>query len=458
MKASVLSLSRSKQEPKQNTTKMKPTYDDDMMKKTEAEGDFAALIGLDWGSQEHALCLHDCTTGRCETSTLEHTPEAIAQWAAALQTRFPDGKIALCLEQARGPLISALMAYPFLVLYPVNPATTARYRQAFKTSRAKSDPSDAQVCLELLLHHRDKLMQWQPDEPQTRELARLLEHRRGAVDLRTLLTNMLRDALKSYYPQALALAGQDLFAPLASQFLLKWPSLQELQKARKETVRKFYYAHNCRRLDVINKRLEGIAQMTPLSHDAALLEPAKVHVTMLARQLLQLSTALKDYDSRIERLFARHADAFIWKSFPGAGPTLAPRLCCAFGSERSRYQSAAAIQQYSGIAPVTERSGKNQHWVHRRWGRPHFVHQSFFEYANQSALQCAWAKLFLQEQMAKGKTHPSAVRALAFKWQRIMFVCWRDRVAYDETTYLNSLKRRGSPLAHKLELILAKAA
>jgi hypothetical protein len=39
-----------------------------------------------------------------------------------------------------------------------------------------------------------------------------------------------------------------------------------------------------------------------------------------------------------------------------------------------------------------------------------------------------------------------------------MFVCWRDRVAYDESTYLDSLKRRGSPLARKLELTLAKAA
>lgn len=437
---------------------MKSTHDDDTMNRTEGEGGFAALIGLDWGSQSHALCLHDCTTGERETSTLEHTPEAIAQWAAALEERFPQRPIALCLEQAKGALISALMAYPFLVLYPVNPATAARYRQAFKTSRAKSDPSDAQVCLELLLQHRAKLTPWRPDDPQTRELARLLEHRRGAVDLRTLLTNMLRDALKSYYPQALALTGQDLFAPLACQFLLKWPSLQELQKARKETVRKFYYAHNCRRLDVINKRLEAIAQMIPLSHDPALVEPAKVQLTMLARQLLQLAVALKEYDARIAQLFACQADAFIWESFPGAGPTLAPRLGCAFGSERARYQSAAAIQQYSGIAPVTERSGKNQHWVHRRWGRPHFVHQSFFEYANQSVLHCAWAKLFLQEQMAKGKKHPTAVRALAFKWQRIMFVCWRDRVAYDETTYLHNLKRRGSPLTHKLELTLAKAA
>ena len=436
---------------------MNSTHDDKTMNKTEAE-DFAALIGLDWGSQEHALCLHDGTTGQRESSTLAHTPEAIAQWAAALEKRFPKRPIALCLEQAKGALISALMAYPFLVLYPVNPATAARYRQAFKTSRAKSDPSDAQVCLELLLHHRDKLTPWLPDDPQTRELARLLEHRRGTVDLRTLLTNMLRDALKSYYPQALALAGQDLFAPLACQFLLQWPSLQELQKAKKETVRKFYYAHNCRRLDVINKRLDAIAQMIPLSQDLALVEPAKVQVTMLARQLLQLAAALKDYDARIERVFALHGDAPIWESFPGAGPTLAPRLACAFGSERSRYQSAASIQQYSGVAPVTEKSGKNQHWIHRRWGRPHFLHQSFFEYANQSVLHCAWAKLFVQAQIAKGKGRPAAVRALAFKWQRIMFVCWRDRVAYDDTTYLQSLQRRRSPLAHKLQLTLAKAA
>lgn len=433
--------------------------DDERMKRRPAEGDdFAALIGLDWGSEEHALCLYDCATGVRESSTLEHTPEAIAQWAAALARRFPERQIALCLEQAKGPLISALLAYPFLVLYPVNPASAARYRQAFKTSRAKSDPSDAQVCLELLLQHRDKLTPWHPDDPQTRQLARLLEHRRGTVDLRTLLTNMLRDALKSYYPQALELAGQDLFAPLAAQFLLQWPSLQELQKARKATVRKFYYAHRCRRLDVINQRLDALGSMIPLTSDQAVIEPAKVQVTMLARQLLQLAAALKEYDTRIEQLFASHADAAIWASFPGAGPTLAPRLCCAFGSDRSRYQSAAAIQQYSGIAPVTERSGKSQHWVHRRWGRPHFVHQSFFEYANQSALHCAWAKLYVREQMAKGKKHPTAVRALAFKWQRIMFVCWRDRVAYDETTYLNSLKRRGSPLASKLELTLAKAA
>ncbi len=422
------------------------------------EREFAALIGLDWADQTHALCLYDCATDQSESSTLAHSPEAIAAWAEALRERFESRPVALCLEQAKGPLLSALSAHEFITLYPVNPATAARYRQAFKTSRAKSDPSDAQVCLELLRQHRDKLTPLLLDDPKTRQLGRLLEARRGAVDLRTLLTNMLRDALKSYYPQALQLAGQDLFAPLACQFLLKWPALDQLQKARPETVRKFYYAQRCRRPDLINQRLAAIAQMRPLCADRALIEPAILQVQMLVRQLLPLGLAIKEYDSQIEQLFALHRDAAIWQSFPGAGPTLAPRLACAFGSERSRYPDAVAIQQYSGIAPVTEKSGKNQHWVHRRYSRPHFIHQSFFEYASQSALHCKWAKLFLQEQIARGKSHSSAVRSLAFKWQRIMFVCWRERVPYDEAAYLAALTRRGSPLAAKLQETLKEAA
>src|SRR6266516_865962 len=50
--------------------------------------DFAALIGLDWASQRHALCLYDCATEKRENSTLEHTPEAIAQWAKGLEATF----------------------------------------------------------------------------------------------------------------------------------------------------------------------------------------------------------------------------------------------------------------------------------------------------------------------------------------------------------------------------------
>jgi hypothetical protein len=33
-----------------------------------------------------------------------------------------------------------------------------------------------------------------------------------------------------------------------------------------------------------------------------------------------------------------------------------------------------------------------------------------------------------------------------FKWIRIVFRCWKDRVAYEENKYLAALARRGSPL------------
>jgi transposase len=415
---------------------------------------FAALLGIDWADQQHAVALWDCASGQIEHSTLPQQPEAIAAWATALQARFGGQPLAVCLEQTKGALIYALLAYEFLVLYPINPATSALYRQAFATSRAKDDPADALICLELLRHHRDKLRPWRPEDAPTRELRQLLEKRRRAVDLRTQLTNSLRDELKCSFPQALTLTGEDLHAQMAGDFLLRWPSLQALQKTRKETLRKFYYAHNARRMDLLEQRLAAIASMVPLTSDPAVLAPAALSITMLARQLLTLRTAIAAFEERIAALYAAHPDRPIFDSLPGAGPTLGPRLLAAFGTDRARFASPRAIQQYSGIAPVTERSGKST-WVHRRWSRPKFIHQTFFEYAGQSALHCPWARAFLAAQKARGKSHPTAVRALAFKWQRILFTCWRQHQPYDESLYLAALKTRGSHLSAKLEPLSA---
>jgi transposase len=135
----------------------------------------------------------------------------------------------------------------------------------------------------------------------------------------------------------------------------------------------------------------------------------------------------------------------LFESFLGAGPTLAPRLLAAFGSDRSRFADAASLHQYSGIAPVTERSG-NACWVHRRWARPLFLHQTFFEYAGQSVVHCAWAREFYRGKIAGGKNHGTAVRELAFKWQRIMWRCWQDRRPYDETLCCNARRTTQSQL------------
>ena len=92
---------------------------------------FAAYVGIDWSDQKHDLSLIDAATGWKESSILSHSPEAIDKWATELRTRFPGQKLAVCLEQSRGPLLFALLKCDFLVLYPINPSTLARYREAF---------------------------------------------------------------------------------------------------------------------------------------------------------------------------------------------------------------------------------------------------------------------------------------------------------------------------------------
>jgi len=128
---------------------------------------------------------------------------------------------------------------------------------------------------------------------------------------------------------------------------------------------------------------------------------------------------------------------------------LAPRLAVAFGLDRSRYEDAREVQQYSGIAPVIERSGR-QFWIHARWGFPTFLHQTFHEFAAASLPQCEWARAFYQQQRERGAGHHQAIRALAFRWIRILFRLWKTGEEYDENRYLEALKKKGSPVVSRL--------
>jgi len=337
------------------------------------------------------------------------------------------------------------MTYDFLVLYPINPNTLSKYREAFATSKAKDDPSDAYLLMELVTKHRDKLHPWYPDDELTRSIGILAEARRKAVNLRTKLSNRLRALLKEYYPQALQFTGTNLYSVMACDFLLKWPTLADLKNAEPQTIRKFYYGHHLRRGDLIETRLEFIEKALPLTTDTAINETLPVTAKMLANQLHRLAFSIRQYDNEIKKRYAAHPDKKIFSSLPGSGAALAPRLLAAFGADRDRFQAAEEIQKYSGIAPVTVKSGKMK-WVQMRWACPKFLRQSFHEFANHSIKFSIWARAYYEKKRAKGQDHHAAIRALAFKWIRIIFCCWKTKRPYDELEYLKALQRTNSPL------------
>ena len=166
---------------------------------------------------------------------------------ATLRQRYANRLVGIAVETSRGPLVHALLEHDFVVLYPVNPRSLKRFRETFTPSGAKDDRPDADLLCEMLAKHRDRLRAWLPEDVETRALRRLVESRRGTVDLRTKLTQQLTAALKEYFPQALEWAGEDLSSALACDFLLTWPTLDAVQRARRKTVERFYTTHNCRR-------------------------------------------------------------------------------------------------------------------------------------------------------------------------------------------------------------------
>ena len=410
-----------------------------------APPDYAAFVGLDWGDEKHALSLCAAGSAVVEPATLEQTPEALADWATTLRTRFPNRKIAVAVEQARGALLAGLSQYEHIVPFPVNPKSLARFREALYPSRSKDDLVDADLLLELLVKHREHLRPWQPDTVQTRQLALLNEQRRHFVDNRTGLTNQLLSHLKAVFPQAPKLLGEDLASRLATDFLKKWPTLQAVQKVKPAVLRQFYYGHNSRSEELIALRLELAKNAVALTSDPALLAAHSLSIQTLAAQLEALRPFLQQYDQQIAELFGAHPDAPIFQSLPGAGPVLAPRLLTSLGTDRSRFSEPVALSSYSGIAPVTEKSGKTQHWVHVRWSCPKFLRQSWHEFANSSIKFSAWAALCYQE-FRKKMDHHEAIRKLAYKWQRIVWRMWQNRQPYDEGRYLATLQKRG----HKL--------
>lgn len=410
---------------------------------------FSAYIGIDWADSKHDICLQTANEPKRKFSVIEHKVDKIDEWVKSLRKQY-EAPIAIAIELSKGPIINALQKYDCFVIFPINPSTLATYRLAFKSSRAKNDPGDAELALDLLIRHPERFNALTPQSAEIRALSSLVEARRNLVDDKIRLTNRLRSSLKQYYPQTLEWFDR-IDTHLFCNFITRWPTLLQAKRARQNTLIKFFHENHMRFPKVIEKRLTAIKKASPLTNDEAVIIPHRLQSLNLVAQIHVMLDAIEQYDSEIERIAKQHADYELFNSLPGTGSALTPRLMVAFGEQRERFQSAAEMQMYSGIAPVTEQSGKKQ-WIHWRWQCPTFLRQTFVEWAGQTINKSIWADAYYHQQRSKGCTHQTALRSLAFKWIRIVYHCWKTQTSYDELLYLKALKQRGSTLLNQISL------
>jgi len=406
--------------------------------------DFAALIGIDWADKKHDICEHPNHTDKYYYSIIKSKPEALHEWAMSLKKRYPNQQIAVACELKKGPLIYALAKYSHLTLFTINPSTVAKYRKAFTPSGAKDDPTDALIQVEILTLHMNKLSVIEPESAAMRSLTQLVEYRRNLVQDSVDLSNKITAALKNYYPQALEWFNEK-DTLIFCDFISKWPSLTKVKRAKKQTLLNFFNSHNSHYAQVNDARILSIKSATPLTEDMGVIEPNQLLIEVLITQFKALLKGIETLNKSIKIAYKAQDDKVIFDSLPGAGEKFSPRLLVAFGSNRDRYDDAAELQKYAGIAPVIERSGKKM-WTHWRYSCPTFLRQTFVEWAGISIRYSFWAKAYYEQQKSKGKPHNSIIRSLTFKWIRIIFRCWKTKTPYDESKYLEALKRRGSPL------------
>ena len=282
------------------------------------EPQFAALVGIDWADQKHAWCLQAADATQRENGEVEHTPEAVEAWVGQLCRRFGNRPIAVAVEQVKGALVFMLSKYGPLHLFPVPPAMSAKMREALYPSGAKDDPRDADLLLELLLQHRNKLRRLSPDSEATRRVQNLVEERRNLVDEKTAQTNRLTNQLKIYFPQMLEWFEQ-LDTELVCALLERWPTLEELQKVPPARLRTFFRKQRCHYPQLVERRLVGIQQAMPAIRDGAVIEAKSTVVKVSAQVIRSLVRGIADLDRKIEEAAAAHPDFFIFESLPGAG-------------------------------------------------------------------------------------------------------------------------------------------
>lgn len=406
--------------------------------------EFVAFVGIDWADQQHAICELSTAHFSPKSRTVSQKAETISDWIADMRLRYGPGHIAVCLELSRGGLVATLLQHEGIVLYPINPKQLSRYRDAMCPSGSKNDPGDARLLAEFVRDHHLQMRPWIQDDELTRTLAMCCENRRKLVDDKKRTVQRLQCLLKSFFPVALELLSERIGTKLGQDFLVRWSSLTSLKRARPEHILRFLREHNCRSTVKNEERIETIRKAVPLTKDQAIVEPSAMMARSLALQLRQLDKSIAEFDKQIESLMDKHPQAAVFRSLPGAGAASAPRLLVAMGSDLNRYQDAAELQAFSGIAPVTKQSGKSK-VVQRRRACPKFLRQTFHEFAEFARRFSKWSQAYYLMQRKRGKCHNAAVRALAFKWIRIIYRIWQTGEVYDEAKYIQQLRKRNSP-------------
>jgi transposase len=399
-------------------------------------------VGVDWADTHHDVVVLDEAGRRVGSRRFAHSHEGLHELQAFLLGIAASPEELACIVETSHGLLIACLLEARIPVYPVNPKTANQLRKA---AGAKTDQLDAYLLAKTGRFDLADLRRLAPDSDTVQELKTLTRDQDALIQMQTRLVNQLTACLKDYYPAAL-----HLFAKLQQRstlvFLQAYPTPQAAQAASLDeltaTLRAGKHTNPRRAAPKIFEELHR-----PQLVASEVIVRAKSRLMLsLVKQLLVVIEEIASYDKAIRPLFLRHDDQELWRSLPGAGKRLAPRLLAEWGDDRTRYADANSVQTLAGTAPVPFQSG-NYAKAHKRFACLKPLRNALYQFAWQSTQQEAWALAYYQRKRAEGKTHSMALRALANVWVRIIYAMWVTKTSYQTATF-EAAQRAHAPRPH----------
>ena len=391
------------------------------------------FVGDDWAEDHHDVYLMDADGARLASRRL---PEGLTG-IGALHELIADhvgepSQVVIGIETDRGLWVQALGVSGYQV-FAVNPLAVARYRERHRVSGAKSDAGDAKVLADLVRTDRHNHRSLAGDSPEAEAIKVLARAHQNLIWARTRHTNMLRSALREYYPAALN-AFDDLHDRDALAVLSRAPTPAEGTRLSLSKIRSaLKHAGRQRNIDAraheiaVALRTEQLA--APATVTAAFAATTRATVGIIG----ELNRQITDLETQLATHFETHPDADIYLSLPGLGVILGARVLGEFGDDPNRYTTAKSRKNYAGTSPLTVASGKKCAVLARRV-RNRRLYDAIDHWALGAINHSTGARAFYDQHRAAGDLHHQALRALGNRLVGILHGCLRHHTTYNEHT------------------------
>jgi transposase len=334
-------------------------------------------------------------------------------------------------------------------VYPVNPKAAKRYRERKAPSGTKTDHHDVWSLADALRTDGHAWPALHPQDEATATLRLLCRDEIVLIEQRTALVNQLQAALRDYYPLALD-SFDDWTKPFTWAFVRAFPTAEALRQAGQRRRENFLHLHKLWRPETAPERLAAWARGQLLNASPAAVKAKSLLALSLATVLEALQRQIAQYRRQITSSFEQHPDHDIFGGLPGSGTKLGPRLLAEIGSIREIFPDAARLLCFAGVSPVSFQSGKIRK-SHIRWACNRVLRATVHLWVNETRKTCAWAQAYYQAKREAGHSHASALRCLGKRWLKLLWRLWQDRVCYQESKYLDSLRQHGSFVWNQLQ-------